>query len=104
MASGITQGGAVLTGPGSRAYSKKVMILMTDGQWNIGSDPITAAQVCADSDITIHCICFLPNADQSTCINIASLTGGKFFYATDAASLNNAFVQLANSLPVGLTQ
>ncbi len=104
MGSGIDAGIAVLTGAGSRSYAKKIMILMTDGQWNTGNDPTLSATTAAAAKITIHCVCFLKNADQTTTQNIASITGGKFYYASDAASLNQAFTDLAHSLPVVLTK
>ena len=44
MTAGIDAGVAVLTGTGSNALADKVMILMTDGEWNVGRDPILAAQ------------------------------------------------------------
>ncbi len=104
MASGINGGTAVLTGSSSRTFANKVMILMTDGQWNVGVDPTTAAATAKASNITIHCICFLPSADQTTCQEIASSTGGKFYYATNSAALAAAFQEIAYSLPVALIQ
>lgn len=104
MAAGMDQGTAILTASNVRPYAKKVMILMTDGQWNAGRDPIAAASDALTKNITIHCICFLKNSDQTTTQKIASMTGGQFYYATDAASLTAAFQKLAYSLPVVLTK
>ena len=36
LSAGIDLGTSVLTGPGSRSYAKKSMIVMTDGAWNEG--------------------------------------------------------------------
>jgi Ca-activated chloride channel family protein len=104
MSAGMDAGRAVLTGSGVKPYAKKIMILMTDGQWNSGRDPILAAADCKAANITVHCVCFLKNADQTTTQQIASMTGGKFYYATDAASLDAAFRDLAYTLPVVLTK
>lgn len=104
MAAGMDAGKAMLTGAGVKSYAKKVMILMTDGQWNAGRDPLLSAAECKAANITIHCVCFLQKADQTTTKAIASMTGGKFYYATDAASLNAAFKDLAYTLPVVLTK
>lgn len=104
MGAGIDEGITVLTASNVRPYAKRVMVLMTDGLWNRGNDPVNSATVAAGQDITIHCICFLKNADQTTCQEIASITGGKFYYASDAASLTAAFNDLAYSLPVVLTK
>lgn len=104
MAAGMDAGKAMLTGTGVKSYAKKVMILMTDGQWNAGRDPLLSAAECKAANITVHCVCFLQKADQTTTKAIASMTGGKFYYATDAASLNAAFKDLAYTLPVVLTK
>lgn len=104
MSSGINQGTAILTASNVRPYAKKIMVLMTDGQWNAGTDPVAAAVTAAAQNITIHCVCFLQNADQTTCQQIASTTGGKFYYAADPIALNAAFQDLAFSLPVVLTK
>ncbi len=103
MSSGINQGTAILTASNVRPFAKKVMILMTDGQWNAGIDPVVAAAAAASQNITIHCVCFLQGADQTTCQQIASMTGGKFYYAVDQATLHDAFADLAFTLPVVLT-
>jgi len=104
MSSGMDAAAAVLTAANVKPYAKKVMILMTDGQWNDGRDPIAAAADAQTQNITIHCICFLQNADQTTTKQIAAMTGGKFYYASNAASLTAAFQDLAYSLPVVLTK
>jgi len=106
MYSGIEGGITVLSGTGSRPSATKVMILMTDGDWSSpagNKDPVLAAQNALTNKITVHCICFLQSANQTTCQNIASLTGGKFYYATDSASLTAIFQEIAGTLPVALT-
>jgi len=104
MSAGIDKGIELLTASNVKPYAKKVMILMTDGQWNAGRDPVLAAQDAKTANITIHCVCFLQNADQTTTKQVASITGGKFYYASNAATLEQAFKDLAYSLPVVLTE
>ncbi|MGC3967927.1 MAG: VWA domain-containing protein [Pirellulales bacterium] len=104
MSAGIDAGTDVLTASNVKSYAKRIMILMTDGQWNDGRDPLDAAAEAKAANITIHCVCFLQNADQTTTQAIASLTGGKFYYASNAAALTAAFQDLAYSLPVVLTK
>ncbi len=106
MYTGIEQGISVLTGSSARPSATKVMILMTDGDWSSpagNTNPILAAQNAKSDKITIHCICFLQSANQTTCQKIASMTGGKFYYASDSSSLTSIFQQIAGSLPVALT-
>ena len=104
MSAGIDRGKQILTASDVKPYAKKIMILMTDGQWNTGRDPLLAAAEADAANITIHCVCFLQNADQTTTKAIANMTGGKFYFASNAAALNAAFQDLAYSLPVVLTK
>jgi hypothetical protein len=104
LAAGIDEGVAVLTGPNSRPLAKKVLIVMTDGQWNEGRDPREAARDAHAAGIAIHTVTFLPGAQQDTMIEIAAITGGKHYYADNATALRAAFRELALQLPVVLTQ
>jgi hypothetical protein len=103
MAAGIDEGIAVLTAANVRPYAEKVMILMTDGQWNTGRDPLDAAQDALNAGITIHTIGFL-EGQSDVLVNIAELTGGKTYTATDGASLQAAFRELALTLPIVITK
>jgi len=87
-----------------KPLAKKTIILMTDGLWNQGNDPIVSAQRAKSLGITVHTITFLPGADQTTMVKIAGLTGGKHYYAIDQVTLLAAFEELAKSLPVVLTE
>jgi Flp pilus assembly protein TadG len=107
MYTGIEGGISVLTGSGSRPSATKVMILMTDGDWSSppgNINPVNAASNAAADKITIHCIGFTSNANMTTCQEIASMTGGKFYYASNSASLTAIFQEIAGTLPVALTQ
>jgi Flp pilus assembly protein TadG len=103
MAAGIDEGVSVLTAANVRPYAEKVMILMTDGQWNTGRDPLDAAQDALDAGITIHTIGFL-EGQSDVLVDIAELTGGKTYTATDGASLQAAFRELALTLPIVITK
>lgn len=87
----------------------KVIILFSDGMWNIGSDPVTHAAVNAkNANIVVHTVGFmLSDADalygNQAMADIAAATGGRHFQATDGASLRAAFEELARTLPVILT-
>jgi len=87
----------------------KIIILFSDGCYNIGLNPATNAAVnAANANIAVHTVGFLLNAQDSaigepTLQAIAHATGGRYFRATDAASLRTAFEELARTLPVILT-
>lgn len=89
----------------------KIIILFSDGCISPGmTDPVTDAAVnAAEADIVVHTVGFLLNSTDSangepTLQKIATKTGGRYFRATDAASLKKAFQDLARTLPVILTQ
>jgi Ca-activated chloride channel family protein len=104
MSAGLSEAVSMLSADTSRPLARKSVILMTDGLWNQGSDPVTVAQTAKTKGIVIHTITFLPGADQTTMIKIAALTGGRHYYATNAAELDAAFRDLAYSMPVLLTE
>lgn len=106
MSGGMADGVSAMTGTGSRGYAKRIMILMSDGDWNDGSDPVTYANsYCVPNNITVHTISFLASGTGATVLsNVAAATGGKFYVATDSASLTAAWQEIAYSLPVVLTK
>ncbi len=102
MSAGIDMAVSVLTGTNGRPLSNKIIILLTDGQWNDGRDPVLAAQDAANAGITIHCVSML-TASQPTLSQVASLTGGQYYATNNSAQLQQAFRDIAKSLPIVLT-
>ncbi len=99
---GIDEAVSVLTGTNSRALSKKIIILLTDGQWNQGRDPQLAAQDAATAGVTIHCISMITST-QATLTQVASTTGGSYYTTSNATQLQQAFTDIAKNLPIVLT-
>ncbi len=105
MSDGMSEAYSALRRSGARTYAKKIMILISDGDWNEGSNPETYASTLASNNITVHTISFLASGTGTTVLrNIANTTGGKFYSATDSASLTAAWQDLAYSLPIVLTK
>lgn len=102
LSAGLDRAVSVLTGPNGRALSNKIIILLTDGQWNAGRDPVLAAQDAAAAGITVHCVSMLTST-QSTLTQVASITGGQYYATQNAAQLQQAFRDLAKQLPIVLT-
>ncbi|MCA9061467.1 MAG: VWA domain-containing protein [Planctomycetaceae bacterium] len=103
MSAGIDRGVSELTGANSLRLSNKVLILLTDGQWNAGRDPLDAARDAAARGITIHTVSML-STDTATLQQIATIGGGNFYRTSNQAQLRDAFSELARSLPVVLTE
>jgi Ca-activated chloride channel homolog len=102
---------------GQAKGASKAIILLTDGSYNAGEvEPLVAAQLAAAYDIRIHAIGagsrgtalmpvaaadggteYLPSEvtiDEATLEQVAGLTGGKYFRATDAAALRAIYGEI----------
>ena len=87
-----------------RPLAKKVIVLMTDGNWNQGRNPRLAAADARDANIIVHTITFLPGTLQADMKAVAETTGGRHYHADNETELRTAFQELARSLPVVLTE
>jgi len=88
----------------------KIMIVLTDGQSNMGSDPIQMAKACSELGITIYTIGIgggrsglagmmglSSGVDQKMLSQISEETGGEFFYAQTGVELKKVYDEI-NSL------
>ena len=89
----------------------KVMILLSDGSNNAGEiDPVTASELANQFDIRIYTIGAGTNQsytripgrglianqiDEQTLKKVASVTGGKYFRATDASGLQKIYEEIS---------
>ena len=101
---GIDAGVSMLVNDPVRPYANKIVILMTDGQWNQGRSPVLAAQDAAAQGVVVHVVTFLPAANQPDMDQVAAVTGGMHYHADNKAALIAAFQTLARSIPAVLTE
>jgi Ca-activated chloride channel family protein len=102
--------------PGS--YASAVIILLTDGQSNVGPDPIEAARIAAERGVRVYTVGFgttegeilrfegwsmRVRLDEQTLKKIAELTQGEYYYAGTAADLKKVYETL-NSRRVFVTR
>jgi len=102
LSAGIDQAVLVLTGSNGRSLSNKIIILLTDGDWNAGRDPALAAQDAATAGIIIHTVSMLTST-QATLTQVANITGGQYYPTNNQTQLQQAFLDIAKSLPIVLT-
>lgn len=103
MSAGMEAGINVLTGDDVRPNAQVTMVLMSDGQWNKGNNPVQTAQQARQAGIIIHTVSFLDAADQQDMQMIATTTGGRHYHASNSEELIAAFEDLAHILPATLT-
>lgn len=105
IGAGIYQGISALNDTTyARNYASKVIVLMTDGVHNYGSDPIFASECAAEGGITIFTVSFSDEADEGLMETIAHNAGGQHFHAVTSGQLIEAFQQIAKLLPSILTE
>ncbi|MEX2092872.1 MAG: VWA domain-containing protein [Pirellulales bacterium] len=102
IGAGITKGIEVLTGPSARPYAAKTMVLMSDGAYTAGTRPSLVAPQAAAQDIIIHTITY-GEADPAEMKAISDATGGNNYIAPNAQALQDAFEEIALTLPVVFT-
>ena len=78
-----------------RPEAEWITVLLSDGQSNMGQDPLDAAQDAADENITIYTIGLGSDADEDTLRQIASMTGGSYHYAPSSGDLEAIYNDIA---------
>jgi len=96
---GIICGVNALAGGSARPWAAKVLLVMTDGLTNCGTDPLAAAQMAADQNIMIFTVTFSDEADQSTMAQVASIGAGKHYHANNGNDLKQVFIDISKQLP-----
>ncbi len=82
-----------------RKDATKAIILFTDGWWNEGINPLDEAQIAKEKGYKIYTI-GCGGANQTALKQIAEITGGKFYYATDEDSLIEIYKDIAKSITI----
>lgn len=94
----------LVNSPEASSHAARTIILLTDGQPNVGPDPLTEARACKADKITVHTISYSNFADIALMQAIADETGGDFYHAPNSFQLQQAFEKIGRDLPVLLTQ
>jgi Ca-activated chloride channel family protein len=95
------------------SYASAVVILLSDGQSNVGPDPIESARIAADRGVRVYTVGFgttegeilrfegwsmRVRLDEETLKKIAELTQGEYYYAGTAADLKKVYQTLSARL------
>jgi Ca-activated chloride channel family protein len=97
----------------SGSYTSAVIILLTDGQSNVGPDPIESARIAAERGVRVYTVGFgttegevirfegwsmRVRLDEQTLTKIAELTQGEYYYAGSAEDLKKVYQTLSSRL------
>jgi hypothetical protein len=96
IGSGLQQSLNEITGAGD-PVSNEVIVLLSDGQHNTGTDPASVIPALKARGVTVYTI-GLGGVDASLMRSIATQTGGNYIYATSNAQLKGHFQQILADL------
>ncbi len=97
IGSGISAATTELNSVRHNPNALKFQVLLSDGQSNSG-DSATAAQTAAASGIIIFTIGFGADADEAELTNIANITDGNYYFASDENALQAVFALIAKKV------
>lgn len=91
-----------------RPAESRVLILLTDGENTIGTDPRQAMRIAAEANIRIHTVGVgaprrgRPSAaiDEQLLSEIANTTGGQYFRARDPSELQQIYTEIDQLEPM----
>lgn len=102
---GMLEAAAAVNDAGrNRSFASKIVVVMSDGIHNYGTNPNNAAKQLAKDGITVFSVTFSDEADQNRMRDVAAICGGQHFHAINATQLSDAFREIARSLPTLLTK
>jgi Flp pilus assembly protein TadG len=92
----------------ARAFAARTLVVLTDGDNTVGSNPVTVARdELANEDIIVHTITFTPGVSQNgrkAMGDVAEFGKGKHYHTNSGTGLATIFEEIANNLPTILTQ
>jgi len=102
---GILEGiGAVGDPSRARPWATPVLIVLTDGVHNYGTNPISAATIAKGQKVTVFTVTFSDEAEQGLMQSVATEAGGLHYHAVNAFQLKTAFKDIAGRLPTLITK
>lgn len=104
ISEGLTAASDALSRPEAREFAAKVIVLMTDGQITVGSDPTGFVESQAEKGVMTVTISFSDEADIALMKRLAEVGKGIHIHAATKNDLKNAFREIVRRLPTILTK
>ncbi len=83
----------------ARPWATKVVIVMTDGIYNRGPNPVSMAGTLAKNGVMIFTVTFSDEANRHDMRRAAERGGGESFHASTAEDLKSVFAEIAKRMP-----
>lgn len=83
--------------------AEHVIVLLTDGVYNVGDAPFDEATACKNAGFTLHTVTFSDDANQDDMLTTAINGGGNHHHASTEEELKRVFEAIAGSFAI-LTQ
>ena len=80
-----------------RENTAKAIVLLTDGWWNMGCDPIEQARIAAEKEYPIYTIGW-GGVNESALREIAEISGGEFYKAATGEDLQEIYEEIAKKI------
>lgn len=104
ISSGLNSGASSLINGAARQFAAKVIVVMTDGRNNVGSNPADTAAGIGEEGTMIFTVTFSDEADEGLMRRVAEEGAGRHFHANTSTDLISVFQELGRQLPNLLTR
>lgn len=97
----------LMDGSAARPFAAKTIVVLTDGENNGRSDPVTVTEDMVEEDpITVHSVTFATDNESAKqdMEDVATAGNGMHYHADTGPDLIEIFQEIANNLPTILTE
>lgn len=91
---------SIANDPQRRLFAQKSILLMTDGRFNRGINPLIVARTAEREGVEIQTVTFSAGANQSLMREVAQIGNGDHFHALSDAQLSEVFREIAQQFSV----
>ncbi len=88
----------------ARPWASRVILLISDGKGNLGTNPLNVAKAAAASNVMLYTISIAEEANQTSLEQLAASANGKHFHAKTADDFRTIAKSITRRLPILITK
>ncbi len=88
----------------ARPWASRVILLISDGKGNLGTNPFNVAKAAAASNVMLYTISIAEEANQTSLEQLAASANGKHFHAKTADDFRTIAQSITRRLPILITK